>query len=263
MTGVQTCALPIFLKKIVLLGIFCFNHFFAFSQGSEELFDKANDFYSKANYSKAIEIYQSILNKNIESSELYFNLGNAYYKTNKIGLAILNYEKAKKISPADEDIETNLTLANLKTEDKIDPQPRLFIYDWIDGITNAASEKSWSILCIGALIVSLVWFAFYLLSTSVNFKKVFFYLGSVFMLITLCFYFFANHRYHQVVDSEYAVIISPTTTINSSPTEKSTKLFILHEGTKVAVIDEENDWIEIKLANGNVGWVDKEDVERI
>lgn len=234
-----------------------------YSQNSNELFNNANQQYAKGDYEKAIELYQNILNTNVESSELYFNLGNAYYKTNKIGLAILNYEKAKKLSPADEDIETNLTLANLKTEDKIDALPRLFIYDWIDSITNAASEKGWSLLCIGALAVSLIWFVFYLLSTSTNFKKIFFYSGFMFILITICFYFFAQHKYHQTVSSGYAIITSATTTINSSPALKSTKLFILHEGTKVAITGEENNWVEIKLTNGNVGWVDKKDVERI
>lgn len=251
-------------KNIFVLSIFCLKAMTIFSQNDNNtLFENANQQYSKGNYDKAIELYKSILNNNVESSEVYFNLGNAYYKTNKIGWAILNYEKAKKLSPQDEDIETNLALANLKTEDKIDALPQLFIYNWLDNITDSMSEKSWSVLCIVVVIVSLVLFVIYFLSVTINTKKVFFYLASFSMVIAICLFFFAQHSYHQIKNSVQAIIVSPTTTINGSPTEKSTKLFILHEGTKVSVTDEDNAWVEIKLANGNVGWVLKKDIQRI
>ena len=233
------------------------------SQNNNSLFDSANYHYSKGNYDKAIQLYERIVNNNVEAPELYFNLGNAYYKTNRIGWAILYYEKAKKLSPKDEDVENNLTLATLKTEDKINPLPQLFIAEWISNVTDLMSEKNWSITCICVLCISLVFFALYFSSAIPLFKKIFFYSAFTALIIAITTFFLAQHKCAEIKNNTYAVVIAPTTTINSSPAEKSTKLFILHEGATVKITDEDDGWIEIKLANGNVGWVKKKDIARI
>ncbi len=252
------------LKIVFLICVLCFSSLNSSSNTNYNgIFDSANSNYSKGNYEKAIELYESILNKDVEASELYFNLGNAYYKTNRIGLAILHYEKAKKISPNDDDIENNLKLANLKTEDKIDASPRLFLSDWINEITNLTTERNWSITCIGMICLSLLLFSLYFLSVNGHYKKVFFYSASFFLFICIASFFIAKNSYVNFNKSKYAIIIVPTTTINSSPALKSTQLFILHEGTKVTITNEEDDWFEIKLANGNVGWIYKNDIGKI
>jgi tetratricopeptide (TPR) repeat protein len=251
--------------KTIVLCLFCLIISKSYSQNNNTtiVFDSANYQYSKGNYEKAIQFYESILAANIEAPELYYNLGNGYYKINQIGLAILNYEKAKKMTPKDEDIENNLMLANLKTEDKINPLPELFIDDWINGISNLMSEKNWSIACIIIMCISLTLFAFYFLSTVVMLKKMFFYSAFLSLTIVIFTFFMARHKYTQMKNDNYAVIISPSSIINSSPSEKSTKLFILHEGTKVNIINEDSDWVEIKLANSKVGWIPKKELERI
>ncbi len=227
------------------------------------LFDSANYQYSKGNYEKAIQLYKSIIDTNTEAAALYFNLGNAYYKSNQIGLAILYYEKAKKLSSKDEDLEHNLMLANLKTEDKINPLPELFITNWLRNIANLMSEKSWSIACIVLLCSSLVMFAFYFSSHAVIFKKIFFYAALLLFVKAIVSFFLAQYQYSHLNTNNSAIVINPSSTINGSPSEKSTKLFILHEGTKVSITNEDKDWMEIKLANGNVGWVKKKDIEKI
>jgi len=250
--------------SIVALSIFCLVGTNVCAQTNyNSVFENANLQYSKGNYEKAIELYESILKNNIEAGALYFNLGNAYYKTNRIGLAVLNYEKAKKLLPDDEDIETNLRLSNLKTEDKIDGSPNLFIVDWINSVTGLMSEKSWSVICILIVCISLLFFIFYFLSVNLLAKKTFFYTALCSAIIAISFFFFAQHKYSQIKNSNEAIIISPVTTINSSPAEKSTKLFILHEGAKFTITDEDNEWVEIKLANGNVGWAPKKDIQKI
>jgi tetratricopeptide (TPR) repeat protein len=249
--------------KIITFCLVCLRISFGFSQNYNVVFDSANSYYSKGNYDKAIQLYERILTENVEAPELYFNLGNAYYKTDRIGLAILNYEKAKKMSAKDEDIENNLMLANLKTEDKINPLPKLFITDWLNGVTNLMSEKSWSLTSITLLCISLLLFACYFSSVAIALKKIYFYSALFLLIITIATFFLAEHKYSELKKDNYAVIIAPTSTINSSPAEKSTKLFILHEGAKVEITNEDSTWLEIKLANGNVGWVQKRDVGRI
>jgi tetratricopeptide (TPR) repeat protein len=251
------------IYKILVLSFLFFTISKSYSQNNKSLFDSANYQYSKGNYDKAIQLYERIVNNNVEAPELYFNLGNAFYKTNRIGWAVLYYEKAKKLSPKDEDVENNLTLAALKTEDKINPLPQLFIAEWINGVTDLMSEKNWSITCISALCISLLFFALYFSSVVTIFKKIFFYSAFITLIIAITTFFLAQHKCAEIKNNNYAVVIAPTTTINSSPAEKSTKLFILHEGTKVKITDEDSGWIEIKLANGNVGWVKKKDIARI
>lgn len=218
-------------------------------------FDSANAAYAKGNYEKAIEQYESLVDINLVSAELYFNLGNAYYKTNNIGLAILNYERAKKLNPEDEDLTTNLKLANQKTEDKIDAAPQLFLSEWKNGIVDIYDERTWSIICILLFTISLFLIGLYIVSQSSTLKKLGFFTGVVLLIATVFTYFIAQHKYELTKYSSDAIVISSTATITGSPNEKGTKLFILHEGTKVVIMEEQTDWTEIKIANGNVGWI--------
>ncbi len=227
----------------------------SFASEGDFAFDSANASYSKGNFEKAIEQYESLVANNTISFELYFNLGNAYYKTNTIGLAILNYERAKKINPNDDDLTTNLKLANQKAEDKIDAAPQLFLSEWKNGIVDVFDEKTWSILCILLLAISLFLIGLYVVSQNNTLKKLGFFAGVVFLTATIFTFFIAQNKYEFTKNSSDAIVISSTATITGSPNEKGTKLFILHEGTKVIITEEQNDWIEIKIANGNVGWI--------
>lgn len=226
-------------------------------------FDSANASYAKGNFEKAIELYESLVQSNSISFEVYFNLGNAYYKTNNIGLTILNYERAKKINPDDEDLITNLKLANQKTEDKIEAAPQLFLSEWKEGIINIFNEKDWSIICIILFSISLFLFALYILSYNNGLKKLGFFGGILFSLFTIFIFFIAKNKYDITKNSADAIVISATATITGSPNEKGTKLFILHEGTKVVVTQETDDWTEIKIANGNVGWIKTNYLQKI
>lgn len=227
------------------------------------VFIQANESYAKNEYGKAIELYESILSQGIEAPELYFNLGNAYLKNKQLGLAILNYEKAKKCLPNDEDIETNLALANLKTEDKIEPVSDFSLRSLLHKLINIASEKTWSLLGITTLTFALFLYALYLTSASVQKQKLFFYLASFVLLFSLLNLLIAQQTYSHLTNSKEAIIITPVTTIKSAPTPNGTKLFLLHEGTKATVVKENDSYIEIKLSNGNVGWVQKKDVKLI
>lgn len=245
-------------KHILIAGLFILMNLFLFA-GNPTL-DSANTAYSKGDYNKAVSLYESILNNGQEAPEVYYNLGNAYYKKNTIGLAILNYERAKKLKPADEDIIVNLKFANQKIEDKIDAAPQLFLTEWKNGIVYLMNETSWSVFCIVVTILALLLFGMYASSYSKRLKQLGFYGGVVFLIAAVLLFFIAQHSYELSKNSNEAVIVSPSVTIVGSPDEKSTKLFILHEGTKVSITQEEGDWMEVKIANGNVGWIKKQNM---
>lgn len=228
------------------------------------LFKQANDFYAKNEFQKAIELYEKVASSEMVSSELYYNLGNAYYKSNEIGKAILNYERAKKISPEDEDINFNLKLANQKTEDKIEAAPKLFLSQWKTGIVDAMSEKAWSMVAILFFSFSLILLFLYFYFQHTLLKKIGFFLGLIMLVLSVFAFAFAKSSYHTIANSNEAIVISPSVTVFGSPSEKGTKLFVLHEGVKVTITESgSTDWIEIKIANGNVGWIQSNKLEKI
>ncbi|MEI6488692.1 MAG: tetratricopeptide repeat protein [Bacteroidota bacterium] len=226
-----------------------------FASENTIVLDSANAAYAKGDYTKAIKLYDSVIAKGEIAPELYFNLGNAFYKLNNIGFAILNYEKAKKLSPDDEDINVNLKLANQKTEDKIEAAPQLFLTTWKNVLVNIMSEKAWSELCIFSIFLALILFAIYIFTSIRVWKQIGFFGGSFLILFSISIFFVAKHKAELTLNSGTAIITAPTVTVSGSPNEKGTKLFILHEGTKVTVTDEDGSWTEIKIVNGNVGWV--------
>ena len=242
------------LNSIYLLFLFLFFRIITAS-GNNATLDSANTAYAKANYSKAIKLYESLLSTGQEASAVYFNLGNSYYKSNSIGNAILNYERAKKLAPDDEDITINLKLANQKTEDKIEAAPQLFLTTWKNGLVDMMGEKSWAKLCILLFAVSLFLFGVYLFTTRYVLKQIGFF-GGCFLILTSSFVFFiARHKYQTTKTSDTAIITMAAVTVTGSPSEKGTKLFILHEGTKVNVLSKDGNYTEVKIANGNVGWL--------
>lgn len=226
-------------------------------------FDSANAAYAKGDFDAAIKGYEQIVAQNQVSANLYFNLGNAYFKTNAIGLAILNYERAKKLNPEDEDINANLKLANLKTEDKIEAAPQLFLSQWKKGIVGFLSEKEWSVALLVFLTLGLMLIAIYIVSAKRSFKQIGFFGGLFFLFSAFFLFFIARSSYDSAVNSASAIITSSSVTVNGSPSDKGTKLFILHEGLKVEITDEQDEWTEIKISNGNVGWLKSKDLIKI
>jgi tetratricopeptide (TPR) repeat protein len=250
-------------KKSIGVILFLLIITFANARDLSKAIDSANTAYSKGYYDKAIKLYTTITDANKESAEIYFNLGNAYFKTNNIGLAILNYERAKKLAPNDEDILTNLKFANQKTEDKIENAPQLFLTEWKNGFIDIMNEKSWSLLCISSLCIALLFITLFITSSNSSSKKFGFYLGITVGLLSIILFFIAQQKYNHSLKSDEAIITSTSVTISGSPNEKGTKLFILHEGTKVIITQESDDWTEVKIANGNVGWLKTSELKSI
>ncbi|MBL4594545.1 MAG: tetratricopeptide repeat protein [Flavobacteriales bacterium] len=226
-------------------------------------FNTANDFYAKGNYEEAIKEYQSIINNDNISTDIYYNLGNCYYKTDNIPNAILNYEKALKLKPDNEDALYNLAMANKLTIDKIDRLPELFIGSTWKNLITSRTIENWAYIAIGLIFLSLLFFISYLLIEQVMIKKVGFYAGLFFLGFSMFTFLMASQHSAIIQQSTEAIIFAPSTTIHSGPNENSEKLFTLHEGTKVTLLEENNEWSKIKLPNGNIGWIISDEIKNI
>ena len=228
-----------------------------------ELLQIAHENYSKQQYKQAIEEYNQILATNLEAPEVYFNLGNAYYKTGQYTLAILNYERAKLLAPDDEDIAFNLQIANQKVVDSIQELPGLFIVRWWNSIINSQTTDTWATFSIIGFIAFLVMLGFYFFAKTSDIRRITFWTGCFLIVFTIFTWSFAAQQKARLINHAYAIVMQPTVTVKSSPDAAGTNLFVIHEGLKVKITDKLGDWVEIKLADGNKGWLLAETIEKI
>lgn len=235
------------MKKIILfLNIFlCLN-----LHANDSLFTIANQDYANQDYSLAIDKYQNILSSEIESSELYYNLGNSYYRINEIHQAIYNYEKSLKLNPNFTEAKENLELCNLLLIDKIDKMPELFYKTYYKKLKKLFPKKWWkttSLILIWSFII------IYLIKIITN--RNFNFLQNIILVFSLLFFVIYHDISNDSLENKEAIIFSQVIDIMSAPSEKANKLFTLHIGTKVKIKDQIENWVNISLDNGNKGWV--------
>ncbi len=241
--------------------------FTAFGQASpanlDSLFTKANEAYSQGFHLEAIDQYLRIVDLGYESAELYFNTGNACFKLEDYPSAILYYEKAKKLAPNDEDINFNLGIANTRIVDKIEPVPEIFFRVWWRSFINLMNTDSWAMVSVGTFILFFIFFAFYLLSRVTRIRKLAFFTGIFILFIALFTFFISLQKYRSYTLDREAIVFTPTITVKSSPNPNSVDLFVIHEGSKVSIMDEVGEWYEIRIANGSVGWLPASSIRKI
>ena len=251
----------IYMNKTWLILLFVCFSWTSFAQTSSV--KEAEVAFSKGQYNEAIRLFEAILNEKGESAEIYYNLGNAYYRDDKIAPAILNYERALLLDPGDSDIRFNLQMVKLKTVDKIEPVGEFFLISWFKSIQNMGAADSWAKLGICTFILFIGCLILYFFSRWIKMKKISFYLGLILLVIVIVSNIFASNQNSKLVNRNNAIIFLPTVTIKSSPDASGTDLFILHEGTKVSVKSTLGEWSEIELENGNVGWLLSKSVVKI
>lgn len=227
------------------------------SFASDELFEKANKAYNNSDYTSAITLYDSILTKGLESSELYYNLGNCYYKAQDWVNAIWHYEKSLKLDKNYKTIQ-NLELANLKIIDRIEEIPQLFYIKWWSNFVSIFNTLSWQLISI-----IIIWLALIvkILSQFINYKKEHFL--SILYSFALISIFATYSSYQLNITKQEAIIFASSIVVTNAPSINSTNLFTLHSGTKIEILDTIGEWINIKIANGNEGWIKKREIKEI
>ncbi len=251
-------------RYILILTIQLFTaSLFAYNPNPDSLITKANNAYSQGLYDSALATYNNVINQGIESGELYYNMGNAYYKNNDIASAILYFEKAKKLLPNDEDINYNLHIANSMIVDKIEKVPELFYHSWWNYIYNIMDADAWTIFALISFTFLIVTMGLFIISKKRNNRKLSFYIGVIFLAITIASFALASQKYYINIEHKEAIVFTSSITIKSSPTQNSVDLFVIHDGTKVEIIDKIDNWVEIKIQNGSSGWLPIKSIKEI
>lgn len=227
---------------------------FSNTQNGDDLFKESNDLYTNGDYQNAVEGYLDILKSGFESAELYFNIGNSFYKLNNIPESNYYYEKAKSISPNDDDILTNLSFAQNLRIDKIETLPVTDIQNLKLSILDLLSEKGWSFMLIILIWMTCFAFILYIFSNDSKFKRSFFSISLLFLILS-SFTLFVNIEKKKNSEIKYAIIYDKEIEVWSEPNNISELKFLLHEGTKVKQIDVIEDWLNIQLENGTIGWI--------
>ena len=226
-----------------------------------DVFNEGNKQYEQRNYEDAINSYKGLCEE-FYSPELFLNLGNSYYKIDDIPNTILYYEKALKLSPGNLNILHNLKLANKRVSDKniVNDSVRLndWFFTWVGNAPNYWAYNSVYLFIIGSLLLIL-----YLFSKSRKLKKLTFYTAVISLILGIFSIVFSGFHKSRLMSHEEAVIFKPSIDLMSEPTENSSVSFVLHEGTKVKILDETELWYEIRFGDGKIAWLQKKFVETI
>jgi len=249
------------MKKAFYILIFLLS-FISMAQ-NETLFDQGNALYNDGNYTEAIEKYQAILKQGQHSAELYFNIGNSYYKLNNIAPSIYYYEKALQLAPDDKDILNNISFARNMTIDVVDTIPEVGFSKLINNITNMMSFDAWSKISVGLVIVFVILFLSYYFSHASTKKRIAFVVSLASIVLACTSLSFAYHKYNLEKNDKPAIVFAKESQIKSEPNLRSSEAFKLHEGTKVQILDTVNNWKRIKLADGKTGWIVSEDIKAL
>ncbi len=222
----------------------------------DSLFEKGNRHYQQGEYDMALYAYNQLLRGARVTPELFYNLGNTYYKKGNLGLAIVYYEKARLLAPNDENIRQNLAIANAKVVDKIDIIPEFFLKRWLRGWINLLSSNAWALFSLILFALALLFLSLYIFSETKLLKRIGFYFAVIFLFFSIVSLWSAAKRKNLITGNNTAIVVIPSVNVKSSPDADGTNVFVLHEGTKVIVTDSIENWKEIKIGSGNKGWLE-------
>ena len=226
------------------------------------LFEEANSAYKNSAFDQAIDLYGQIIEQGYESEKVYFNLANCYYKKNSLTYALLYYERAFRLDPEDEDILHNLNIARNQMADKVEPLPSFFLSDYWDGFSMMQSPDQWSVWFLVWLALACALFTLFIAARKRNIKQLGFSLSILFLLSAALCIAAATHADNMLSKPE-AIVFASTLNVKSEPGLNATDQFVIHEGLKVEVVQEEGEWVRIRLEDGNSGWVRNQSIERI
>ena len=217
---------------------------------------KADSAYIQGDYITAIDMYEWIVENQGVNATLYMNLGNCWLKRDEIAKAILYYERAYLLDPSDPDIRFNLELARTKTVDKVNTVNQLFIVVWFKKLLAVLDVNGWAVLTVIMFAITVLLAGLLLFSKKTGLRKLSFSFSVFFLLLSILSFIFATTQMRNIRERDTAIIMSPSVTVKSTPTSAGTDLFIILEGHKVRILDSSmKEWVEIRLEDGNTGWV--------
>jgi tetratricopeptide (TPR) repeat protein len=254
----------LFFRKISLFFLVLLIAGNAMSQESGKAkFDRGVQLYSSGNYQEAADVWSEIYATGYNSASLDYNIANAYFKLQNIPKAILFYERAYLLDPTNEDINYNLQIARTLIVDRFQEIPELFFVRWYNLLSLLLSSNTWAYIGLASFVLCLAFLSLYIYSSKYLYKVSGFWIAIFMLVMTISSLTLSLRNKHLVYDSHKAVIFSPVVSGKSSPDPSGTDLFVLHEGTKVSVEDEVGEWFEIRLSDGNKGWVPSNTLEII
>lgn len=251
------------MKRIFTLILLVFSLVNLYADEKGELWTKANDAYSMGQYETALNDYIEIEKNGYHSYRLHYNMGNAWYKTGNMGKAILYYEKALKLNPAGEDALNNLQIAKLQTLDKIDVLPEFIVSTWIKDIRNLMSSNGWGYTAVGLFAVVCILLLLFKFAPTTGGRKLSFVLACVVFLFFIFAVLFAFSLRAKAKSEDNAVVMVPVSNVKSAPNSTGNNLFILHEGSKVEILEQAGKWCRIEISDGRQGWLEEKDIEVI
>lgn len=243
------------ITLLIIIAIALMPRFVAAQESYDAWFEQANAAYNEGNYQSALDLYNNIVEAEQESVPLYFNLGNTYYKMGTYPMAIYYYEKALKLDPSNADVKTNLEIANLAIADKIESIPQSFIIKGWNNVKNMFSSDAWATVSIISFAILLAALFLFLRARRMGLRKAGFFVGILALLVFVFSFIFSMEKRNEAKEKNHAIIMTPAVTVKSSPNDGSVDLFVLHEGTKVTLLDETDGWNKVKIANGSEGWL--------
>lgn len=248
------------MKKLFLVFGFCL---LVFSCAFAQDLSQGNEAYKRGDYQAAIDAYTAILNAGYENADLYYNLGNAYYRTDQYGYAILNYERALRLKPNFSEAKQNLALANARTEDKISPLPEFLLARWYHALVRAFSPSGWlgvllllAVLCASAAILLRFGQSYGLR----KFALIALIVMGILLLLSLCCTASSIYSYNR---HNRAVVTQPMVVVKGSPDVSGVDKLILHDGATLTIDESLDGWHKIHLADGNTGWLPATEIERL
>ncbi|BAO75350.1 tetratricopeptide repeat protein [Winogradskyella sp. PG-2] len=248
--------------RIIVIVLICCSSLLGFTQ-NDKVFEQANALYNESKYAEAIDKYESILNSDTHSAELYFNLGNANYKLNNIAPSIYYYEKALLISPNDKEIKSNLSFAQNMTIDAIDKVPQVGFSRLVNNMVNTFNSDAWAKFAIGGVLVFVLLFLMYHFSYSTSKKRIAFVVSIVSLFVACFSVVMAFQKDNLDKKDNPAIVFVQESRVKAEANKTSEEVFRLHEGTKVQVLETYEDWMKIQLSDNSTGWIPSNDIKML
>ncbi len=251
-------------RILVILCVVCTTVFSAAASEKDSLWNSAVESYIESDYQTALEDFLALEEQGYASAELFYNIGNCYYKSNgRLGKVILYYHRSLKADPAFEDARFNLNIASQATLDKIDSVPEFILATWVKDVRDIMDSNAWMIVFIVLFVATAVFVLLFRFAPRIGVRKLSFSLGIVCVVFMIIAFSFSLSSRSEALSEDQAVVMAPVASVKGAPNANDQSLFILHEGTVVQVIDVVGSWKRIEIADGRQGWIEDRNIEII